>query len=108
MIDRVSLVRHIQNSQDWLITGTEVLKGEGRRHGGVPVPEDAAWQLNPHFRRLRYLRSSLLAGKRAGRGNVRDGATAVPPGSCAVECPACPHPGKNLPGDWQTAPASRR
>ena len=46
--------------------------------------------------------------KRAGQGNVPNGATAVPPGSCAVECPACPHPGRNLPGDWQTAPASRR
>ncbi|KAI0693244.1 hypothetical protein C8T65DRAFT_711224 [Cerioporus squamosus] len=42
--------------------------------------------------------------KRAGRGNVPGRAVNVPPGSCAVECPACPHPGKNLPSDWESAP----
>ncbi|KAH9911153.1 uncharacterized protein BXZ73DRAFT_93484 [Epithele typhae] len=26
------------------------------------------------------------------------------PGELAVECPACPHPGKNLPDDWASAP----
>lgn len=45
--------------------------------------------------------------KRGGRGNVPDGTIDVPLGSCAVECPACPHPGKNLPADWKTAPKER-
>lgn len=34
--------------------------------------------------------------KRAGRGHDPDGVAATRPGSCAVLCPACPHPGKNL------------
>ena len=55
------------------------------------------------IRQWRYLK--ML--KRGGRGNIPEGATAVPPGSCAVECPACPHPGKNLPDDWKDAPASK-
>ncbi len=42
--------------------------------------------------------------KRGGRGNVPNGATDVPQGSCAVECPACPQPGKNLPDNWKSAP----
>ncbi|RPD53249.1 hypothetical protein L226DRAFT_576495 [Lentinus tigrinus ALCF2SS1-7] len=45
--------------------------------------------------------------KRAGQGNVSNGALAVPSGSCAVECPACPHSDKNLPSDWKTAPPER-
>lgn len=26
---------------------------------------------------------------------------AAQPGSCAVKCPACPHPGINLPNNWK-------
>ncbi|KAG1735898.1 uncharacterized protein EDB91DRAFT_1238142 [Suillus paluster] len=29
-------------------------------------------------------------------------------GECAVVCPACPQPGKNLPDDWQEAPDDKR
>ncbi|KIJ59251.1 hypothetical protein HYDPIDRAFT_76636, partial [Hydnomerulius pinastri MD-312] len=29
------------------------------------------------------------------------GIVAVPAGSLTMECPQCPHPGKNLPDDWQ-------
>ncbi|KAJ2985835.1 hypothetical protein NUW54_g10014 [Trametes sanguinea] len=46
--------------------------------------------------------------KRSGRGFDKDAATTTAAGECAVECPACPHPGKNLPDDWQDAPDSRR
>ncbi|KAG2136089.1 uncharacterized protein EDB93DRAFT_1242432 [Suillus bovinus] len=31
------------------------------------------------------------------------GINATAQGSCAVVCPACPHPGKNLPEDWKVA-----
>lgn len=46
--------------------------------------------------------------KRAGRGNVEGGIGAAEQGSCVVECPACPQPGKNLPNDWETDPPARR
>jgi hypothetical protein len=39
--------------------------------------------------------------KRAGRGQDPVGAGATAQGELAVECPACPHPGRNLPNDWQ-------
>ncbi|KAH9914760.1 uncharacterized protein BXZ73DRAFT_81524 [Epithele typhae] len=42
----------------------------------------------------------LVALKRAGRGHDPAGAANTQPGELAVECPACPHPGKNLPPDW--------
>lgn len=44
--------------------------------------------------------------KRAGRAHDPAGIAATKEGECAVLCPACPQPGKNLAADWQDAPAS--
>lgn len=44
--------------------------------------------------------------KCAGRGHDPDGVKATQMGECAVECPACPHPKKNLPDGWKNAPES--
>ena len=38
--------------------------------------------------------------KRAGRGQDPTGAVSTAEGELAVECPACPHPGRNLPEGW--------
>ncbi|KAF7968772.1 hypothetical protein HWV62_29344 [Athelia sp. TMB] len=40
--------------------------------------------------------------KRAGRGHQPEGPgpDTARQGDCAVVCPACPHPGRNLPEDW--------
>ncbi|KAJ6608385.1 hypothetical protein B0H10DRAFT_2068058 [Mycena sp. CBHHK59/15] len=46
--------------------------------------------------------------KRAGRGLDPTGVNGTAPGECALLCPACPHPGKNLPPDWQDAPEEKR
>ena len=40
--------------------------------------------------------------KRAGQGQDPAGANATAPGELAVECPACPHPGRNLPESWES------
>jgi hypothetical protein len=42
--------------------------------------------------------------KRAGRGHDPAGVAATKPGSLAVECPACPHDGRNLPENWKSVP----
>ncbi|TDL16540.1 hypothetical protein BD410DRAFT_816721 [Rickenella mellea] len=42
--------------------------------------------------------------KRSGRGHDPGGIKNTKQGECAVECPACPHPGRNLPDGWQQAP----
>lgn len=39
--------------------------------------------------------------KRAGRGHHPEGIRNTGEGECAIECPCCPHPGKNLPDDWR-------
>ncbi|EMD36181.1 hypothetical protein CERSUDRAFT_26065, partial [Gelatoporia subvermispora B] len=40
--------------------------------------------------------------KRGGRAHEQDGVSRTKEGSLAVLCRACPHPGKNLPGNWQS------
>jgi hypothetical protein len=42
--------------------------------------------------------------KRSGRGHETEGVDGTKPGQCAVECPACPHPGQNMPLDWNEIP----
>jgi hypothetical protein len=44
-----------------------------------------------------------MALKRAGRGQDPLGIEGTVQGELAVECPACPHPGRNLPDNWQEA-----
>lgn len=45
----------------------------------------------------------LMMTKRAGCGLNPAGVDDTQHGECAVECPVCPHPGKNLPDDWEAA-----
>jgi hypothetical protein len=52
----------------------------------------------------RYLK--LL--KCTGRGHDPAGARATKPGECAVLCPACPQPDKNLSPGWKDAPEDKR
>lgn len=51
---------------------------------------------------------NLKSLKRAGRRHDPNGVAATAPGEMAVVCPACPHPGKNLPDDWRSAPKEDR
>ncbi|KAK7013051.1 hypothetical protein R3P38DRAFT_2639870 [Favolaschia claudopus] len=46
--------------------------------------------------------------KRAGRGHDPSGVRGTRPGECALLCPACPHPGINLPPDWMQAPEEKQ
>ncbi|KAJ7622438.1 hypothetical protein FB45DRAFT_1091417 [Roridomyces roridus] len=46
--------------------------------------------------------------KRAGRGHDPRGLSATTPGECALLCPACPHPGKNLVEDWKSYPEEKQ
>ncbi|KAF7968821.1 hypothetical protein HWV62_29262 [Athelia sp. TMB] len=57
-------------------------------------------EMRPVLRIWRHLK--ML--KRAGRGHDPAGVAATRMGECAVECPACPHPNKNLPVGWEDAP----
>ncbi|KAL0572890.1 hypothetical protein V5O48_009059 [Marasmius crinis-equi] len=46
--------------------------------------------------------------KRGGRGNDPDGIEATGEGDLAVECPSCPHKGKNLTKGWEDVPPEKR
>jgi len=42
--------------------------------------------------------------KRSGRGHDPLGVNATAPGEMTVECPLCPHPGCNMPLEWDDIP----
>ncbi|KAJ7075020.1 hypothetical protein B0H15DRAFT_792356, partial [Mycena belliarum] len=48
--------------------------------------------------------------KRSGRIHITGGARDIEAGACALLCPACPQPGKNLPteGEWRTVSREKR
>ncbi|TBU36515.1 hypothetical protein BD309DRAFT_878262 [Dichomitus squalens] len=46
----------------------------------------------------------LVMLKRFGRAHDPAGPDAMKPGELVVECPACPHPGRNILPDWEAAP----
>ncbi|KAJ7884172.1 hypothetical protein B0H14DRAFT_2339297 [Mycena olivaceomarginata] len=62
------------------------------------------------FLRMTRQWQHLLLLKRAGRGHdpCEDRINATKPGEVALLCPACPHPGINLPPDWEKAPVHLR
>ncbi|KAJ7744329.1 hypothetical protein B0H16DRAFT_1322199 [Mycena metata] len=45
--------------------------------------------------------------KRTARGHDPQGIANTQPGECALLCPACPHPGKNLTPGWEAAPPAK-
>ncbi|KAJ7828186.1 hypothetical protein B0H13DRAFT_2437970 [Mycena leptocephala] len=48
--------------------------------------------------------------KRSARAHIPGGTRNIEAGACALLCPACPQPGKNLPegGDWKLAPPEKK
>jgi hypothetical protein len=46
--------------------------------------------------------------KRAGRAHDKSGIAGSQEGCCAVQCPACPHQGINLPEGWENETPERR
>ncbi|KAF9463104.1 hypothetical protein BDZ94DRAFT_1193298 [Collybia nuda] len=63
----------------------------------------------PPYRYVAFMRMvrewrHLTLLKRFGRGHDPSGVRGTKKGECAVICPACPQPGRNLPLDWEDAP----
>ena len=45
--------------------------------------------------------------KRGGAGHTSVAVDDLDDGALAIECPACPHPERNLPPDWMDAPEDK-
>jgi hypothetical protein len=43
--------------------------------------------------------------KRGGAGHTTIAVDKLNNGALAIDCPACPHPGRNLPAEWDTSPS---
>ncbi|KAJ7024514.1 hypothetical protein C8F04DRAFT_1270212 [Mycena alexandri] len=61
------------------------------------------------FLRMTRERRHLMILKRMGRIHLLNGVRKIAAGACALLCPACPQPGKNLPvdGAWKDAPPEK-
>ncbi|KAG1889045.1 uncharacterized protein F5891DRAFT_1131886 [Suillus fuscotomentosus] len=51
---------------------------------------------------------NIKALKHSGHGHHPTGISSTQDGDLAVLCPTCPHPGKNLPTNWETSPSSQQ
>ncbi|KAG1720806.1 hypothetical protein EDB19DRAFT_1898410 [Suillus lakei] len=60
-------------------------------------------QIRVSFMQMVHQWCHLKVLKRAGRGHDPSGMNATSTGECTILCPACPHPGKNLPKGWEDA-----
>ncbi|KAG1884769.1 hypothetical protein F4604DRAFT_1878698 [Suillus subluteus] len=67
--------------------------------GLLPIKDryDSFTRMIREWRHLKML-------KRSWRGHDPSGVDGTVEGECTVLCPACPHPGKNLPAGWKDAP----
>ncbi|THU93770.1 hypothetical protein K435DRAFT_799447 [Dendrothele bispora CBS 962.96] len=75
---------------------------------GLQIMTESAQRTKVPDRYPVFLRSvvqwrHLKMCKRGGRGHAATGINGTALGELVVECPACPHPGKNLPTDWDRA-----
>ncbi|KIM37573.1 hypothetical protein M413DRAFT_56267, partial [Hebeloma cylindrosporum] len=71
---------------------------------GISPPKDrylALLRMAHEWRHLKML-------KRTGRGHDPKGIVSTKPGECAVLCPACPQPGKNMMPGWEYDSPERR
>ncbi|KAI0085202.1 hypothetical protein BDY19DRAFT_896968, partial [Irpex rosettiformis] len=64
-----------------------------------------SWNIYKQFHIVVRQWRNLMLLKRSARGHDGAGIDSTTEGACAVECAACPHPGRNLPDDWSNAPA---
>ncbi|KAF9555789.1 hypothetical protein CPC08DRAFT_779954 [Agrocybe pediades] len=71
---------------------------------GINAPQDHF----PIFLRIICEWRLVRLLKRSGRGHSSSGVNGTAEGECAVICPACPYPGRNLPEDWKTRPEKEK
>ncbi|KAI0684667.1 hypothetical protein C8T65DRAFT_712959 [Cerioporus squamosus] len=93
---------HLMSTQS-KVSGWEYYTTLSRRtdNTGVQPSKDRYPSFMLMARQWRHLKMM----KRGGRGHDPAGVKATARGECAVECPACPQDGKNLPNGWENAPA---
>ncbi|KAJ7749743.1 hypothetical protein B0H16DRAFT_1725007 [Mycena metata] len=62
----------------------------------------------PEFLRITRQWRHVRMLKRAARGHDPEGIKNTQPGECALLCPTCPQPGKNMAPGWETAPEDHK
>ncbi|TFK60104.1 hypothetical protein BDN72DRAFT_779836, partial [Pluteus cervinus] len=100
-------LRHFQiHSFESKCSGSEFYQSLTRLgdNTGIQPIRDRVRSFLTMVREYRHIKSL----KRAGRGHDERGILGTRPGECAVICPACPQPGRNLSPNWNTRPDKER
>ncbi|KAJ6466504.1 hypothetical protein DFH09DRAFT_1485378 [Mycena vulgaris] len=81
----------------------------GTDNTGLEPSRASGQERYEEFLRMTRQWQNLMLLKRAGRAHdpAEDRIAATAPGECALLCPACPQPGKNLPPDWDKVPSEK-
>ncbi|TDL13919.1 hypothetical protein BD410DRAFT_846516 [Rickenella mellea] len=69
--------------------------------------EDLKYRYTELARIVREFRH-IMSVKRSGRGHDPSGILGTQPGECAIECPACPQPGRNMAKSYDSITSSDR
>ncbi|TEB32018.1 hypothetical protein FA13DRAFT_1709457 [Coprinellus micaceus] len=67
------------------------------------IPDGTGQSRCNNLQRVFRIYRALILLKQGARGHSPNGIDSTKAGELALECPACPHPGKNLPDNWATA-----
>ncbi|EEB89867.1 hypothetical protein MPER_11993, partial [Moniliophthora perniciosa FA553] len=94
---------HVTNCQSHIPT-TDYFRAIEQLTDGTSLQKipDREHQFGIMVRQWRHIKM----GKRAGRGHDPSGLAGTERGGTTVLCRACPHPGINLPENWEKSPAS--
>lgn len=98
------------NLYDFYLSIMQKSDNQGRSKPMVRKLSDCLTTATHEFKQHRYHEISRCARqwrhlkgiKRGGGGHQAHPLSETAPGSFAIECPACPHPGRNLPSDWDS------
>ena len=90
--------------QDNMDLANKVCMVKLQHHSAVTLSQDRY----ESFIRVVHEWRNLKMLKRSGRGHDPMGILGTVDGDCAMLCPACLQPGKNLPNDWEFAPRAKR
>ncbi|KAJ7091732.1 hypothetical protein C8R44DRAFT_891305 [Mycena epipterygia] len=103
-----SLARETDNMRYKGVKMTKTERAEAAKEGKGKTGTKNMKDRYHEFLRMTRQWCHLQMLKHAGCGHDPEGVAKTAPGSCALLCPVCPQPGKNLPRDWKDAPEERQ
>ena len=88
---------HAENGQPWSFEGQGILVRCRTYHTAHDFSQYRYHEMSRCVRQWRHIKDI----KRGAAGHTPVAVDDLGDGALAIECPACPHPGRNLPQGWE-------